>query len=122
MRKLKIKPGVSYRGEKIDIPCYDLEAYIAEKEKEIINKVKAGDKEEKNNFVKINLPFIVSQAEKYLNNGLTLEELINKGKTALLKSINDYDETRGMGLIAFAHLMVSESMKEVIEEKKEGNK
>lgn len=122
MRQLKIKPDITYRGEKIVMPCYDLEAIFAEKEKEIINKVKAGDKEEKNNFVKINLPFIVSQAEKYLNNGSTLEELINKGKTALLKSINDYDETRGMGLIAFAHLMVSESMKEVIEEKKKGRK
>ena len=122
MRKLKIKSDVSYRDEKIVVPCYDLEAIFVEKEKEIINKVKGGDKEEKNNFVKINLPFIVSQAEKYQNKGLTLEELINKGKTALLKSINDYDETRGMGLIAFAHLMVSESMEEVIEEKKEGNK
>lgn len=120
MRQLKIKP--SFRVEKITVPCYDLEAIFAEKEREIINKVKSGDKEEKNNFVKINLPFIVSQAEKYLKNGLTLEELINKGKTALLKSINDYDETRGMGLIAFAHLMVSKSMEEVIEEKKEGNK
>lgn len=61
--------------------------------------------------------FVESIARQYLDNGLSLDELVEAGKTGLEKAVMTYDSTRGFKFIAYAVWWIRQPMLVAIEEK-----
>ena len=62
--------------------------------------------------------FVESIAKQYLDKGLSLDELVEVGKTGLEKAAMKYDSTRGFKFIAYAVWWIRQPMLVAIESKK----
>ena len=62
--------------------------------------------------------FVASVAKEYLNNGLSLDELVEVGKTGLAKGAMKYDYSRGFRFISYAVWWIRESILYAIADKK----
>ena len=62
--------------------------------------------------------FVVSVAKEYLNNGLSLDELVEAGKIGLGKGAMKYDHSRGFRFISYAVWWIRESILYAIADKK----
>ena len=62
--------------------------------------------------------FVASVAKEYLNNGLSLDELVEAGKTGLAKAALKYDQSRGCRFISYAVWWILESILYAIADKK----
>ena len=60
--------------------------------------------------------FVVSIAKQYLDKGLSLEELVEVGKSGLEKAAMKYDSTRGFKFIAYAVWWIRQPILQAIEE------
>ena len=124
MRQLKITRTVNNSTSEGKTPTRlknDECRNTSEEEIELIQKAKQGDTESINKIVNSNHSNIISIARQYLNNGLSLEELITEGKKGLLKSLDTFDETCGFKFISYAVWWIRQSMINAIEEKKKSN-
>jgi DNA-directed RNA polymerase sigma subunit (sigma70/sigma32) len=61
--------------------------------------------------------FVVSIAKQYLDKGLSLDELIEAGKSGLEKAALKYDHSRGFKFIAYAVWWIRQPMLVAIESK-----
>ena len=61
--------------------------------------------------------FVVSIAKQYLDKGLSLDELIEAGKSGLEKAALKYDHSRGFKFIAYAVWCIRQPMLVAIESK-----
>ncbi len=77
-------------------------------------KEKGSDCDEMTQLEKANMRFVVSLANQYQNRGLTLEELIEAGKTSLRKATMDYDLDSETKFIAFAVPRMRQSIEVLI--------
>jgi RNA polymerase primary sigma factor len=78
---------------------------------------KGTDCDEMKQLEKGNMRFIVSVANQYQKQGLTLEELIEAGNEGLRKAAIKYDASRGFKFIAYAVWWIRQSILQAIEEK-----
>lgn len=62
--------------------------------------------------------FVASVAKEYLNNGLSLDELVEAGKAGIAKAALKYDNSRGFRFISYAVWWIRESMLYAIADKK----
>ena len=62
--------------------------------------------------------FVTSVAKEYLNNGLSLDELVEAGKTGIAKAALKYDNSRGFRFISYAVWWIRESILYAIADKK----
>ena len=62
--------------------------------------------------------FVTSVAKEYLNNGLSLDELVEAGKAGIAKAASKYDHSRGFRFISYAVWWIRESMLYAIADKK----
>lgn len=92
-----------------------------EKELELLKAVqeKGTDSEEMRKLEKANMRFVVSVANQYQKQGLTLEELIEAGNEGLKKAAMKFDASRGFKFIAYAVWWIRQSIIQTIEEKKQ---
>ena len=61
--------------------------------------------------------FVVSIAKQYLDKGLSLDELVEAGKSGLEKAALKYDHSRGFKFIAYAVWWIRQPMLVAIESK-----
>lgn len=117
MRNLKITNSITertfitekYFNDVSAIPMID-----QQKEIELAQKIKNGDKKAENELVSANLRFVISCAKKYQNRGLSLDELIAEGNLGLIKAAQRFDETRGFKFISYAVSWVRQSILEAL--------
>jgi RNA polymerase primary sigma factor len=117
MRQLKITATITertfisekYFNEVQIIPLIDVN-----KEIELAQRIKKGDKIAENELVKANLRFVISVAKQYQNRGLPLEELIAEGNMGLIKAAQRFDETRGFKFISYAVSWIRQSILEAL--------
>ena len=62
--------------------------------------------------------FVTSVAKEYQNNGLSLDELVEAGKTGIAKAALKYDNSRGFRFISYAVWWIRESILYAIADKK----
>ena len=90
-----------------------------EKELALVKAIqqKGPDCEEKEQLVKANLRFVVSVANQYQKQGLTLEELIEAGNEGLVKAAEKYDLNADNKFISYAVWWIRQSILQAIGDK-----
>ena len=98
--------------------AYDL--LTAEEEIRLTKAVqdKGTDCDEMKKLHEVYSSFVTSVAKEYLNNGLSLDELVEAGKTGIAKAALKYDNSRGFRFISYAVWWIRESMLYAIADKK----
>ena len=65
-------------------------------------KIQQGDQAALNTLVEANMRFVVSFAQKYIGNGLPIEDLIAEGNAALIVAAQKFDPSKGFKFISYA--------------------
>ena len=120
MRQLKIIQSITNR-ESASLDKYLQEIgredlVSIEEEIELAQRSRKGDRKALERLTKANLRFVVSVAEQYQNQGLSLPDLINEGNLGLIKAAEKFDETRGFKFISYAVWWIRQSILQAIAE------
>lgn len=87
-----------------------------EEERELATRIHKGEEEALHKLVKANLRFVVSIAKQYVNQGLSLADLINEGNLGLIKAAHRFDEKRGFKFISYAVWWIRQAMLQALAE------
>lgn len=68
----------------------------------LAEKAANGNKNARETLIRSNIRFVISEAAKYQNHGLPLEDLISEGIIGLIKAVDRFDYTRNIRLITCA--------------------
>ncbi len=74
--------------------------------KEMMEKIKAGDKEVKDEFIKGNLRLVLSVIQRFNNRGENPDDLFQVGCIGLIKAINNFDTSHGVKFSTYAVPMI----------------
>ena len=88
----------------------------AEEEVELSKKIHEGDRKALDRLVRANLRFVVTVANQYKDQGLSLPDLINEGNVGLIKAAEKFDEKRGLKFISYAVWWIRERILHAIAE------
>ncbi|MFC1747064.1 RNA polymerase sigma factor RpoD/SigA [Candidatus Neomarinimicrobiota bacterium] len=92
------------------------EPLIPQKEIELTQRIKKGDRRAQHELIVSNLRFVVSVAKKFQGQGRPLEDLISEGNLGLIKAAERFDETRGFKFISYAVWWVRQSILQSLSE------
>ena len=81
-----------------------------EEEKQLFLKIKTGDMNAKEEFIKRNLRLVVSIAKKYKNKGLDILDLIQEGNIGLMTAIDKFDINKGYKFSTYATYWIRQSI------------
>jgi RNA polymerase primary sigma factor len=88
-----------------EIPLLSLE-----EEQALARRLKKGDEEARRIMIRSNLRLVVTIAKKYMNLGLSLQDLIEEGNLGLMKAVDKYDLGKGSKLSTYASWWIKQSM------------
>jgi RNA polymerase primary sigma factor len=94
----------------------NIELLSTEKEEELARRISEGDQQALDALIKANLRFVVSVANQYRNQGLSLPDLINEGNLGLITAAERFDKTRGFKFISYAVWWIRHSILQAIDE------
>jgi RNA polymerase primary sigma factor len=120
MRQLTITQSITNRGS-LSLDRYlqeigKVEMISVEKEIELAQAIRNGDKKALDTLTKANLRFVVSVAKQYQFRGLSLSDLINEGNLGLIKAAMRFDETKGFKFISYAVWWIRQTIIQALSE------
>ena len=114
MKQLQINKQITNRDtlsiEKYFFEIGKIQLLSAEKEINLVKRIKTGDRQALDALIKANLRFVVSVSKQYQNKGLSLPDLINEGNLGLIEAAGRFDETRGFKFISYAVWWIRQSI------------
>lgn len=120
MRHLKISRQINFTNSTaLDIYLREInkiKLLTTEKEIELARRISEGDQHAFGELVKANLRFVISVANQYKNQGLSLPDLINEGNLGLITAAERFDKTRGFKFISYAVWWIRNSILQAIDE------
>lgn len=120
MRQLTITQSITNRGSlSLDRYLQEInkeEMITIDKEIELAQAIRNGDKNALDKLTKANLRFVVSVAKQYQFRGLSLSDLINEGNLGLMKAAMRFDETKGFKFISYAVWWIRQSIIQALSE------
>ncbi len=103
--------------ESLDIYYQDMrrESLLNEwEERDLAQRVRAGDAAAKEKFIKANLRLVASIAKKYRGLGVELCDLIQEGNLGLLKAVGKFDPTLGYKFSTYATWWIKQTITRAI--------
>jgi RNA polymerase primary sigma factor len=93
----------------LDVKKYNV--LTREEERMVINKIKEGCQKSKDLLIYSNLRYVITVAKQYLNQGVSLSDLISEGNYGLLKAAEKYNyEQTEVKFLSYAIWWVKQSM------------
>ncbi len=83
----------------------------AEEEKELSNRITAGDSSARDRMVRANLRLVVNIARAYTNKGLPIQDLIEEGNLGLLRAVEGFDPDMNTRFSTYASYWIKQSIK-----------
>lgn len=93
-------------------------SYSLKEELQIIKSIQLGGKKRDAAIEKLTqsrLRFVAAATKKYVNNNLSMDELIKAGNKGLLLAAENFDESRGFKFICYAIWWLRQSIEKEIE-------
>lgn len=81
-----------------------------QQEQRLGHLVKQGDKHAKDAMINANLRLVVAMARKYVNRGLSFQDLIQEGNLGLMKAVDKYDPDKGFRFSTYATWWIRQSL------------
>ena len=85
-----------------------------EEELELSRRIKAGDQEARERFIKANLRLVVSVAKEFLNRGLPFMDLIAEGNIGLMRGIERFDPDQGNRFSTYGVHWIKQSIRRAL--------
>ncbi|APW64150.1 sigma-70 family RNA polymerase sigma factor [Paludisphaera borealis] len=86
----------------------------AEEERELAERVAAGDPYAREHMVKANLRLVVNIARGYLGKGLNLEDLIEEGNLGLMRAVEGFDGMMETRFSTYASYWIKQSIRRAV--------
>ena len=86
----------------------------ADEERELAERVAAGDPYAREHMVKANLRLVVNIARGYLGKGLSLEDLIEEGNLGLMRAVEGFDGMMDTRFSTYASYWIKQSIRRAV--------
>lgn len=86
----------------------------ADEEKDLAERMAAGDEEAKNKLVEANLRLVVSIAKRYVGKGMFFLDLIQEGNIGLMKAVDKFDYEKGFKFSTYATWWIRQAITRAI--------
>ena len=86
----------------------------ADEERQLSERIKAGDSRALSKLVEANLRFVVKVAAQYRGRGLQLDDLISEGNIGLMKAAAKFDASRGTRFVNYAVVQVRQEIERAL--------
>ena len=83
-----------------------LPVLTASEKEELIKKIKNGDEEARQTFIKGNLRLVLSVIQRFRGRGESADDLFQVGCVGLIKAIDNFDVTQGVQFSTYAVPMI----------------
>lgn len=106
-------------GDALDHYFRQIQDYVPmprEREVELGRRAREGDQEALDELVRANLRFAISEAKRYQNRGLPLEDLIQEANAGMVRAAQKFDPEAGNKFITYAVWWVRQSIRKALTE------
>lgn len=110
MRKFRYEEGVDYYIKSI----YRIPLLSQQEEKEILERIKKGDRQALSRLIQANLRFVINIAKRYSGYNISFLDLISAGNLGLMEAAKRYDPSKGVKFISYAVWWIKQSIHQLI--------